>query len=157
MVKITVDALAACASDNVQPIVYLACEKLGATLAISGDTERKIQTLVVPPTTSTSVAFLKGKIGLFSNNSATLLSDSKSGASFLALAAALTTTLPLFDGARAVEIMLGALLSNRVELPSTRNIQDLLSEPRTAVLPCRVRRRRARVAAAAAPDRDAVH
>lgn len=132
VVSFTMGALGSLADDNVQPVVYVVCDKLGATLTISDNTLRKIEAVVVPPTTPAPVAFLKASIGFFSQDTATLLGQHHSGRCFLALAAALTSALPLFDAARAVEIMLPAVISASDPIPSTRNIKSLLEslEPR---------------------------
>ncbi|MBE3043248.1 hypothetical protein IMZ48_11895 [Candidatus Bathyarchaeota archaeon] len=57
-VTIPMGLLGALNSDSVQPLAYLACEKFGATLAISPNTILKIESAVVPPTTPTAIAFL---------------------------------------------------------------------------------------------------
>ncbi|CAI4214246.1 unnamed protein product [Parascedosporium putredinis] len=53
------DLVRAMTTDNVQPLALLACERFGATLAISPDTCRRIERSVLPPCETRAVKFLK--------------------------------------------------------------------------------------------------
>lgn len=125
-------ALAALASDNVQPLAQAACLTLGASLAIHSNTIKRIQDTVVPATTPVWVDFVKTYVGFNTKDTTVVLGSRQEGLSFLALAAALTSALPLFDAARAIEIMLPSVISAPDLVPSTGLIKALLAslEPR---------------------------
>src|SRR5271167_3772177 len=94
--------ISAATSDNIQALALLACERFGATLAMCPDTCDKIERLV-KKTPKPVATFLGAYIGYSTGDSAAQLVKSKAGIQFLALAAALVTTIGPFQGSLALE------------------------------------------------------
>ncbi|KFY77278.1 hypothetical protein V499_03261 [Pseudogymnoascus sp. VKM F-103] len=118
--------LAAATSDNVQPLAILACEKFGATIAISSRTASKVEKTIALSPEPAPVKFLKGLVGFFPNDCATQLSNTHSGIRFLGLAAAIVTTVGPFNGAKALDVMLRDSATDLTLLPTVRHLDDLL-------------------------------
>ncbi|KAI1737336.1 hypothetical protein F4680DRAFT_219264 [Xylaria scruposa] len=114
-------------SDNVQPLALLACEQFGNTLAISQETRLKIERTVLPTPEPVSLQFLKMKIGFLKHDCAVHLGSNQAGLRFLALAAALISSLPPFECAQALASMLEATTTDKQYLPTTRHLTDLMS------------------------------
>ncbi|KAI0447766.1 hypothetical protein F4803DRAFT_497434 [Xylaria telfairii] len=119
--------LQAATSDNVQPLAILACEQFGNTLAISRETRRKIEHTVLPTPEPVSIRFLKAKVGFLKHDCAVQLGSNQAGLRFLALAAALISSLRPIDCAEALMPMLEATTTNERYLPTTRHLMDLMS------------------------------
>ncbi|KAI8947464.1 hypothetical protein F4801DRAFT_592569 [Xylaria longipes] len=119
--------LQAATSDNVQPLAILACEQFGNTLAISQETRLKIERTVLPTPEPVSLQFLKVKVGFLKHDCAVQLGSNQAGLRFLALAAALVSSLPPFRCAQALTSMLEATTTNKQYLPTTRHLTDLMS------------------------------
>lgn len=117
----------AATSDNVQALALLACEKFGATLAMCPETCSKIEKLVKKSRTSAVLKFLPVAIGYSANDCASELARSLAGIQFLALAAALVTTLGPYNGGNALEAMLKSSAADKTLLPSARQLRDLLA------------------------------
>ncbi|KAI0863629.1 hypothetical protein F4860DRAFT_44145 [Xylaria cubensis] len=124
---ITRGILQAATSDNVQPLAILACEQFGNTLAISQDTRLKIERTVLPTPEPVSLQFLKLKFGFLKHDCAVQLGSNQAGLRFLALAAALVSSLPPFSCAQALASMLEATTTDKQYLPTTRQLTDLMS------------------------------
>lgn len=116
----------AATSDNVQPLALMACEKFGATLAMCPETNKKMEDLIIKVSGPKYVRFMSAQIGYFANDSATQLSRSLAGVQFLGLAAALISSVDMFEGANALSAMLMASASDKTLLPTTRQLKDLL-------------------------------
>ena len=116
----------AATSDNVQPLALIACEKFGATLAVCPETNKKMEDLIIKVSGPKHVRFMRAQIGYSANDSATQLSRSLAGIQFLGLAAALTSSVDMFDGANALSEMLMDSASDKTLLPTTRQLKDLL-------------------------------
>ncbi|KAI0555446.1 hypothetical protein F4679DRAFT_578831 [Xylaria curta] len=114
-------------SDNVQPLAVLACEQFGNTLAISQETRLKIERTVLPTPEPVSLQFLKVKVGFLKHDCAVHLGSNQAGLRFLALAAALVSSLPPFECAQALASMLEATTTDKQYLPTTRHLTDLMS------------------------------
>ncbi|TRX93148.1 hypothetical protein FHL15_006016 [Xylaria flabelliformis] len=124
---ITRGILQAATSDNVQPLAILACEQFGNTLAISQETRLKIERTVLPTPEPVSLQFLKIKVGFLKHDCAVQLGSNQAGLRFLALAAALVSSLPPFTCAQALASMLEATTTDKQYLPTTRQLTDLMS------------------------------
>jgi hypothetical protein len=122
----------AATSDNVQPLAILACEQFGNTIAMSPETCRKIEKVVLPSPPSAPVQFLRAAVGYSANDTATQLGRSLAGVQFLAIAAPLVTTLGPFEGGKALEVMLRQSAADKTLLPTVRQLKELLAclEPR---------------------------
>lgn len=124
--------LKAATSDNVQPLAILACERFGNTLAMCPETCLKIERTVLPTPPPAVLKFLRGVVGYSAHDCATHLGSSLAGIQFLGLAAALVTTMNLYEGAVILSAMLKASASDKTLLPTVTQLKDLLSsiEPR---------------------------
>ena len=117
----------AATTDNVQVLALYACEKFGATLAMSPDTVHKIERLVLPTPEPAAVKFLKATVGYSKNDSASYLGRSLAGQQFVALAAALVTTMGPFRAAEAVQAMLVSSATDKTLVPTVTQLKDLLA------------------------------
>ncbi|KAI1756992.1 hypothetical protein F4782DRAFT_525758 [Xylaria castorea] len=124
---ITRGLLQAATSDNVQPLAILACEQFGNTLAISQETRLKIERTVLPTPEPVSLQFLKVKIGFLKHDCAVHLGSNQAGLRFLALAAALISSLSPFKCAQALASMLESTTTKKQYLPTTKHLTDLMS------------------------------
>lgn len=116
----------AATSDNVQPLALIACEKFGATLAMCPETNKKMEDLIIKVSGPKHVRFMRAQIGYSANDSATQLSRSLAGIHFLGLAAVLTSSGDMFDGANTLSEMLMDSASDKTLLPTARQLKDLL-------------------------------
>ena len=131
-VSISRGILRAATSDNVQPLAILACERFGSTIAMSPEACLKIEKSVLPTPPTAVLRFVQGVIGYSADDCATQLGSTLAGLQFLGLAATLTTTLSVFDGATALQLMLKSSAADKTLLPTTIQLRDLLAslEPR---------------------------
>ena len=120
------DVMRAATSDNVQPLALMACEKFGATLAMCPETNKKMEDLIIKVSGPKYVRFMSAQIGYSANDSATQLSRSLAGVQFLGLAAALVSSVDMFQGANALSVMLMDSASDKTLLPTARQLKDLL-------------------------------
>ena len=116
----------AATSDNVQPLALMACERFGATLAMCPETNKKMEDLIIKVSGPKYVRFMSAQIGYSAKDSATQLSRSLAGVQFLGLAAALISSVDMFEGANALSAMLMASASDKTLLPTARQLKDLL-------------------------------
>lgn len=124
--KMSRDAVIAASSDNVQPLALLACEKFGATLAVSTLTRRKIETMIRQQTATPVTKYLLAKIGYAKGGSIDVLAKSSEGLRFLSLASALISTCTTFDAATALEKMVKATAEDKELSPTAYQLKDLL-------------------------------
>ena len=131
-VSISRGILRAATSDNVQPLAIIACERFGNTIAMSPEACLKIEKSVLPTPPPAVLRFVQGVVGYSADDCATQLGSTLAGLQFLGLAATLTTTLSLFDGATALQLMLKSSAVDKTLLPTTIQLRDLLAslEPR---------------------------
>lgn len=120
------DVIRAATTDNVQPLALIACEKFGATLAMCQETNKKIGDLIIKVSGPKIVRFMSAQVGYSANDCATQLSRSLAGEQFLGLAAALVSSVDMFEGADALSMMLMASASDKTLLPTVRQLKDLL-------------------------------
>ena len=123
--------LRAAASDNVQPIAVIACEKLGASLPACLERMASVRSDFVATPMPTQLKFLKATVGFSANDCATQLATSDAGVRFLVLAAALITSMPLFSGAQVLRSMMLKNGFSPVETPSVSHLRDLLTSLET--------------------------
>ena len=109
-----------------QPLALAACEKFGATLAMCSETNKKIEDLIIKVSGPKAVRFISAQVGYSANDCATHLSRSLAGVQFLGLAAALVSSVDLFEGANALSVMVMASASDKTLLPTPRQLKDLL-------------------------------
>ncbi|KAI0514332.1 hypothetical protein F5B22DRAFT_611138 [Xylaria bambusicola] len=119
--------LEAATSDNVQPLAIMACEQFGNTLAISRETRLKIERTVLPTPEPVTIQFLKAKVGFKKHDCAVQLGSNQAGLRFLALAAALISSVNKIYCADALMLMLEETTSDNRLLPTRRHLADLMS------------------------------
>ena len=124
--SIAKDVIRAATTDNVQALALVACEKFGATLAMCPETNKKIEDLIIKVSGPKLVKFMSAQIGYSENDCATQLSQSLAGVQFLGLAAALVSSLSLFEGANALSLLVMASASDKTLVPTPRQLKDLL-------------------------------
>lgn len=127
MVSVAKDVIRAATSDNVQALALLACERFGATLAICPETTKKIEDLIVRVSGPTVIKFLSAQVGYSAHDCTIQLSRSLAGVQFLALAAALVSSVEMYEGADAVSMMLAASAADKTLLPTARQLKDLMA------------------------------
>ena len=125
-ISVAKGVIRAATSDNVQPLALIACEKFGATLAMCPETNKKMEDLIIKVSGPKFVRFMTAQIGYSRNDCATQLSRSLAGVQFLGLAAALVSSVGMFEGADALSAMLMASASDKTLLPTVRQLKDLL-------------------------------
>ena len=121
------DVMRAATSDNVQPLALISCEKFGATLAMCPETNKKMEDLIIKVSGPKYLRFMSAQIGYSANDSATQLSRSLAGVQFLGLAAALVSSVDMFEGANALSVMLIDSATDKTLLPTARHLKDLLA------------------------------
>ncbi|KAI0398867.1 hypothetical protein F4802DRAFT_591735 [Xylaria palmicola] len=119
--------LEAMTSDNVQPLAIVVCEQFGNTIAISRETLLKIEKTVLPTPEPATIQFLKAWVGFKKNDCAVHLGSNQAGLRFLALAAALLSSIDLHRCAEVLTAMLEATKSNAQLLPTQKQLFDLMS------------------------------
>jgi len=117
----------AATSDNVQALALMACERFGNTLAMSDETNKKVERILLPSPEPAPIRFLQGAVGFSQNDCATQLGKSAAGLRFLGLAAALVTSLGAFEGAKSLDLMLQSTTDDLTTVPSVRHSRDLLA------------------------------
>lgn len=122
----TTKLLHAATTDNVQPTVLATCENFGATLPMSEETIRTIETLIRDQTQSGILRVAQLAIGYAARDSTSYLSKSSGGIRFLGLAAALLSITTAYHAASAVEILLQNSTSRQNLLPTKGQLCDLL-------------------------------
>lgn len=127
IISVTKDVIRAATSDNVQALALLACERFGATLAICQETSKKIEDLIVRVSGPTVIRFLSAQVGYSAHDSTTQLSRSLAGVQFLALAAALVSSVDMYEGADAISMMLATSAADKTLLPTARQLKDLMA------------------------------
>ena len=126
------EAALAAFDDNIQPLALLACEKFGATLAISTFTQRKIEAMLRKQAATPVQKFFQVKIGYAKGGAIGALSTSSGGIRFLCLASALVSGSSNFDAAIALESMIRDTAEDKAMSPTLYQLKDLLDvlEPR---------------------------
>jgi hypothetical protein len=124
--KLSREAALAASDDNVQPLALLACEKFGATLAISSFTQRKVEAMLRKQAATPIQKFLHAKIGYAKGGSIGALSNSSGGIRFLCLASALISGSSNFDAAIALEGMIRDTAEDKAMSPTLYQLKDLL-------------------------------
>lgn len=125
--RISKAILQAATSDNVQVLAILACEKFGATLAMSQATNLKVERDVVPSPDPSPLAFLKLYIGYSANDCVLQLGKSHAGIQFLGLASALVATMDHLNTASVIQSMIMEAASDKTLVPTVRHVRDLVS------------------------------
>lgn len=114
----------AATSDDVQPIALLACEALGATLAISTETSAKVHQLC-SQTGHTVLRFMKAQVGWRKGDSGWYLAQSDAGLRFLGLAACLVT-MDHWMAAQVLKNIITDTAADKKLVPTTHQLQQLL-------------------------------
>lgn len=121
------DYIIASREDNVQTLAIMACESFGNTIAMAQSTVNVIQTRVLPTPDPLPLRFLKGSVGFSNSDSTTQLGRSEAGLRFLGLASALVSSMKPSKAAEAIHSMLKHSATDYTQLPTSRNLEDLLS------------------------------
>lgn len=122
-------------SDNVQLLPILACQKFGATLAISDETREHVQTRVLRPPDHRVTGYLKTLVGFNPHDAASQIGETDAGIRFLGLASALASSIELYDAGAAIGKMLHATNPSVNQIPPDSHIRDLLAalQPRCSL------------------------
>ena len=90
------------------------------------ETNKKIEDLIIKVSGPKLVKFMSAQIGYSANDCATQLSQSLAGVQFLGLAAALVSSVSVFEGANALSVLVMASASDKTLVPTVRQLKDLL-------------------------------
>lgn len=124
------DIVKASTSDNVAPNALIVAESFGSTIVISETTRLKVEDVGKLHHFSSTIKFLKSRIGYAKGDCADYLASSDGGVRFLGLAAALLCTSSSLVAASTVHTMIrnGAPTgsTNDTVLPTLNQIQFLL-------------------------------
>ncbi|KAH7145607.1 hypothetical protein B0J13DRAFT_607239 [Dactylonectria estremocensis] len=112
--------------DNVQVQVMVACWEVGARFAIAPETTRRVMHDMISTPEPVTLDWLKASVGFFSKDCAVQLSMNAAGIRFLALAAALVTTIGPYPGAQVLDIELKRTRLKLTEIPPLPRVKDLL-------------------------------
>lgn len=126
MLQLSRELMIACTSDNVQPLAILACQQFGNTLAMSPETCRKVELLVLPSPEPITLRFLKATVGFFKDDCATHLGSNSAGVRFLALASALLNSLSLVEATKAVHAMILDTAADAMLVPTFTHLHALM-------------------------------
>ena len=120
----------AATSDNIQPLALMACEAFGANLAMSQQTCLKMEGLAKRRNNSYVFKHIEARIGYSAGDSADQLASTEAGVRFLGFAAILDTINAgrslSFTAAQVLHGLLSNFSPNRRQLPTVRQLQDLL-------------------------------
>ncbi|KAF4436753.1 hypothetical protein F53441_13187 [Fusarium austroafricanum] len=112
--------------DNVQTQVIIACWEVGDSFAVAPETIRRVKQNMISTPDPVTIDWLKGSVGSFSKDCAVEFSGSEAGIRFLALAAALVTTIGPYSGSQVLDIELKRTPLKRTEVPPLPSVKDLL-------------------------------
>lgn len=124
IVGITTGLLRAASSDNVQILALLACERFGATLAMSPESCHKAF-LLCDQTHSSVLSFVKLQVGYMKGDSGYQLARSDAGIRFLGLAACLSTLNP-WNAAVILHDLISKTARDRTMVPSAQQLKQLV-------------------------------
>jgi hypothetical protein len=125
--------LEAATSDDISPVVLLACSSFGSLLPVSPETRLKIEQLARRNHTSHVLNFVKAQIGYKKDDSVEQLSRSDSGIRFLCLVATLCT-LDHYDAADRLDAMLQATQKDFQIRPTIKQLQVMLKSMKTKLV-----------------------
>ncbi|CAM1510588.1 Fc.00g009230.m01.CDS01 [Cosmosporella sp. VM-42] len=126
----------AATSDNVQPLAILACQQFGNTLAMSQETCRKVERLVLPSPELATIRFIKATVGFYKNDCATQLGGNSAGIRFLGLASALLNSVSFVEATKAIHTMLQESASDLTLAPTFFQVDALLQSIEARCLRC---------------------
>lgn len=99
----------------------------GNTLAISRETRLRIERTVLPTPEPVTIRFLNAKVVFMRHDCAVQLGSNQAGLRFLALAAALVSSVSALHCADVLMLMLEDTTSDKRLLPTTKHLADLIS------------------------------
>lgn len=123
--KVARGILEAATTDNVQPLALLACEKFGATVAMSPESCHKVHILCSRIHESAVLSFLKARIGYRKGDCSWHLAQSYAGLQFLGLAACLSTLNP-WSAAIVLHRLIYATASDKTLIPTPQHLKQLV-------------------------------
>lgn len=124
VIGISTGLLRAATSDNVQILALLACERFGATLAMSHESCHKAF-LLCDQSHSSVLSFIKLQVGYTKGDSGYQLARSDAGLRFLGLAACLSTLEP-WNAAVILHDLISKTAHDRTMVPSTQQLKQLV-------------------------------
>ncbi|KAH6963313.1 hypothetical protein DER45DRAFT_591119 [Fusarium avenaceum] len=89
--------------DNVQAQVIVTCWEVGARFAVAPETIRRVTQNMISTPDPVTIDWLKGSVGFFSKDCAVQLAVNEAEVRFLALAAALVTTIGPYSGSQVLD------------------------------------------------------
>src|SRR6266498_2591391 len=110
------DFIRAATTDDVQTSAIISSERLGASIAISSLTRKKVETAIKSQADPLFIKYFKAKIGYSTDGAVKMLCRSMAGVNFLALVAALLGTTENFEAATALEMMIVANTTEKDEV-----------------------------------------
>lgn len=133
--KVTWGLVRAITSDNVQLLPILACQKFGATLAMSPEALDNVRKRVLKTPDHRVVKYLKTLVGWNPDDAASIIGGTHAGVRFLGLASALASSIELYDGGVAIGKMLAKTGENANDIPYASHLSDLLAalQPRCSL------------------------
>ncbi|KAH7242780.1 hypothetical protein BKA59DRAFT_457344 [Fusarium tricinctum] len=112
--------------DNVQAQVIVTCWEVGARFAVAPETIRRVTQNMISTPDPVTIDWLKGSVGFFSKDCAVQLAVNEAGVRFLALAAALVTTIGPYSGSQVLDTELKRTPLKLTEVPPLPFLKDLL-------------------------------
>ncbi len=115
--------------DSVQTLSLMVCDNLGATLEISSSTRKRVEFELIKMQSRPAdvIRFLRAAVGYSREDCAAYLARSLARIQFIALPAALGSTMPTYNAAEALAIMLKSTAADKTLLLPVRHLKDLLN------------------------------
>lgn len=134
VIGISTGLIKAATSDNVQVLALLACERFGATLAMSPESCHKAF-LLCDRSHKSVLTFLQLQVGYMKGDSAYHLARSDAGLRFLGLVAALGTMHP-WNAAIVLHTLISETAKDRTMVPPHQHLKQLIKalDPRLAMI-----------------------
>lgn len=123
-------------SDNIQLLPILACQKFGATLAISPEALADVRKRVLKAPNHRVVKYLKILIGWNLDNTVSIIGGTHAGVRFLGLVSTLTSSIELYNSGVTIGKILAKTGENINYIPHALYLSDLLAaiQPRYSLL-----------------------
>ncbi|KAK2669990.1 hypothetical protein RAB80_014127 [Fusarium oxysporum f. sp. vasinfectum] len=114
--------------DNVQAQAIVACWEVGARFTVAPETITRVMHNLISTPDPVTIDWLKGSVGFFPKDCAVELSvnENEAGVRFLALAAALVTTIGPYAGSQVLDIELKRTPLKLTEVPPLPVVKDIL-------------------------------
>lgn len=115
----------AATTDNVQPLALIACEKFGATLAMSPESCQKVQFLCGRIHESAVLSYLKFKIGYCKGDCGWYLAQSDAGLRFLGLVTCLSS-MDSWQASLVLHQLISETATDKISVPTPYHLKQIL-------------------------------